>query len=101
MREKTSFREPQGPFLSLRYQVNKHTSRPLSGALMQEALQVLEAYERTFFTGLPEVDQDINLDKSRKAIAMVSDCFKNSGEMRKLAVDFIEVLSILLILPFN
>jgi hypothetical protein len=61
---------------------------------MQEALQVLEAYERTFFTGLPEVDQDINMEKSRKAISVVSDSFKD-GEMRELAVEFIEVLSIL------
>ena len=68
---------------------------------MQEALQVLEAYERTSFTGLPEVDQDINMDKSKKAIAVVSDYFKNSGEMRKLALDFIEVLSILTPTPLS
>jgi hypothetical protein len=63
---------------------------------MQEALQVLEAYERTFFTGLPEVDQDINMEKSKKAIAFVSDCFKNNKDMRELAVEFIEVLRILM-----
>jgi len=61
---------------------------------MQEALQVLEAYERTFFTGLPEVNQDINMEKSKKAIGVVSDFFKNSGEMRKLAAEFIEVLNV-------
>lgn len=66
---------------------------------MQEALQVLEAYERTCFTGLPEVDQEINMDKSKKAISVMSDCFKKDEEMCKLAVEYIDVLSIFMPLP--
>jgi hypothetical protein len=63
-------------------------------SVMQEALRVLEAYERTFFTGLPEVETNMDLDKSKRTLSMVSECFKKSKDLQGLATEFVDVLSI-------
>lgn len=64
---------------------------------MQEALQLVEAYERASFSGLPEVELHINMDKTKKTLGMVTEHLQTNGELRSLASNFIEVLSILLI----